>query len=152
MDQTTVSGNLRVNWTFTPKLSLQVFLQPLFSTGSYVDIKELAAPRSYDFHHYETSGAMVILKDGVYTVDPDGSGPATSFTFPNPDYSYVSLRGNAVLRWEYSPGSILYLVWTQTRSGSDENGSFGMERLYHQLLDAHPDNILLLKISFWWNV
>ena len=152
MDQTTVSGNVRVNWTFTPKLSLQIFMQPLISSGRYVDIKELAAPRSYDFNHYETNGATMTLQDGEYVVDPDGSGPAAPFSFMNPDFSYVSLRGNAVLRWEFSPGSSVYFVWTQTRSESNADGSFQMDRSVQQLLDAHPDNIFLIKISYWWHV
>lgn len=84
-----------------------------------------------------------------YNVDPDGTGSALPFTISNPDYNVRSLRGTAVLRWEYHPGSTAYLVWTQTR---DEGASFGdlnFARDRTALFSAHPDNIFLLKISYW---
>lgn len=151
MAQKTLAANIRVNWTFTPLLSLQVYLQPLISSGKYSDLKELARPRSFDFNRYGSGPSTIALTDGTYTVDPDGSGPANPFTFSDPDYHIVSLRGNAVLRWEFLPGSTIYFVWTQTRSGADGNGAFQVDRSLSELFDTHPDNIFLVKVSYWWD-
>jgi len=152
MDQTILSANIRINWTFTPKLSLQVYLQPLISTGDFTEFKELARPRSYDFFVYGTGESTIEYQEGEYTVDPDGPGPAPAFSFSDPDYHLVSLRGNAVLRWEYLPGSVLYLVWTQSRAESNQNAQFQVDRSLRDLMDTHPDNIFMIKLTYWWSL
>ena len=149
LDQTTVSASVRLNWIFTPKLSLEVYAQPLASSGRYTGFKELARPRSYDFNPYpdpvETSDPDRL------TIDPDGAGPATQQEIDDPNFSLVSLRGNAVLRWEYLPGSTLFLVWTQNRSDSESIGSFSNGSALGRLASTPGDNIFLVKISYWWN-
>jgi hypothetical protein len=151
LNQTTLSANLRVNWTFTPQLSLQLFVQPLISVGSYRDFRELKRPRSFDFVTYGTGGSAIASSGLTYTVDPDGAGLAAPFSFDNPDFNFRSLRGNAVLRWEYRPGSALYLVWTQTRSASDAQGDFRFNDSFRQLMSIRPDNIFMVKLSYWWD-
>ncbi|MCP5108352.1 MAG: hypothetical protein GY950_33505, partial [bacterium] len=112
IEQKTLSCSLRMDWIFTPKLSLQAYIQPFIAVGSYNRFKELARPRSFDFNPYGEGNATISYADEEYTVDPDGTGPAQSFSFSDPDFNYKSLRGTALLRWEYRPGSVLYLVWT----------------------------------------
>ncbi|HYF39098.1 MAG TPA: hypothetical protein VD930_05390, partial [Gemmatimonadales bacterium] len=63
----------------------------------------------------------------------------------------ASLRGNAVLRWEYSPGSTLFLVWTQNRSDNETIGTFRTSRALSRLVNAGADNIFMVKLSYWWN-
>ena len=149
LKQTTVSASVRLNWIFTPRLSLEVYAQPLLSSGRYTGFKELARPRSYTFNSYpdpaETSDPDRIV------VDPDGAGPAQSHEMDDPNFSLASLRGNAVLRWEYSPGSTLFLVWTQNRSDSETIGTFRTGRALDRLFGANGDNIFLVKLSYWWN-
>ena len=149
LDQTTVSASVRLNWIFTPKLSLEVYAQPLASSGRYTGFKELARPRSYDFNPYpdpvETSDPDRLA------IDPDGTGPAAQQEIDDPNFSLVSLRGNAVLRWEYLPGSTLFLVWTQNRSDSQSIGSFSNGSALGRLASTPGDNIFLVKISYWWN-
>jgi hypothetical protein len=142
LDQTTVSANIRINWSFTPNLSLQTFIQPLLSAGNYTDFKELARPRTFDFVHY---GAAYDPSTGLVT-PADGGTP---FTISNPDFNFRSLRGNAVLRWEYSPGSTLYFVWTQERSQDDGNGDFEFQHSFSQLTQAHPSNIFIVKATYY---
>ena len=151
LSQSTLSATIRLNWTFTPQLSLQIFLQPLISAADYRGLKELSRPGSLDFQMFGTEGSTLSQHDGQYTVDHDGSGPAPSYTFSNPDFNLKSLRGNAVLRWEYLPGSTLYLVWTQSRYQSDGTGEFQFGRSIRQLVDVRPDNIFMVKLSYWWN-
>jgi uncharacterized protein DUF5916/cellulose/xylan binding protein with CBM9 domain len=157
LDQRTVSANIRLNWTFTPRLSLEFYGQPLFSSGDYTKFKEFAKARTYDFNEYGKGGSTITPTTDAsgtvtsYTVDPDGAGPATTFSFDNPDFGLASLRGNAVLRWEFLPGSTLYLVWTQNRSGSDLDPTYGASRAMTRLGDAPPENIFAVKVSYWWN-
>jgi Domain of unknown function (DUF5916) len=148
LDQKTIGANIRLNWTFTPKLSLQFYAQPLISTGNYTNIKELAHPKTYGFNVYQD----VKLDDGTYTVDPDGAGLAQQISFDDPNFNFLSLRGNAVLRWEYSPGSVIYFVWTQSRSESENIGNFQFGRSTQKLLDLHPDNIYMIKFTYWFNM
>jgi hypothetical protein len=150
LDQKTVGAGIRLNWTFTPDLSLQLYIQPLVSTGKYSSIKELAKPKTFNFNNYTNISYSPF--DDSYIVDPDGSGPASAFSFSNPDFNYKSLRGNAVLRWEYLPGSVLYFVWTQTRSDVQTIGDFGIQKTFSSLLDVHPDNIFAVKFTYWLNM
>ena len=150
LDQTSLSANIRLNWTFTPALSLQLFLQPLISSGEYHDFKELVRPRSFDFRTYGTEGSTFDAE--THTADPDGSGPASAIQVGNPDFNFKSLRGNAVLRWEYRPGSTLYLVWTQSRSDFENTGEFKFNDSMSRLFEAKPDNILMLKFTYWWSI
>ncbi len=122
LDQTTVGADLRLNWTFTPDLSLQTYVQPFFSSGKYSQYKSLAAPRTYSFDPYAFSG--------------------------DPSFDYGSLRGNAVLRWEYRPGSALFVVWTQQRDNFDSIGDFDLGRQSRQVFDAQADNVFLVKLSY----
>jgi hypothetical protein len=148
--QTNLLANIRLNWTFTPKLSLQLYLQPLISAGDYRDFKELAKPRTYTFNTYG-HGTSTFNSD-TYTVDPDGPGPAQPFTIDNPDFNFVSLRGNAVLRWEYLPGSVVYFVWTQTRSDQETVGSFQFNHSFDRMWTLNPDNTFIIKFSYWINM
>jgi hypothetical protein len=149
LDQTTVSASVRLNWIFTPRLSLEVYTQPLLSSGRYAGYKELARPRSYEFTRYPDP-ASTADPDRI-VVDPDGAGPAESHEIDDPNFSLASLRGNAVLRWEYSPGSTLFLVWTQNRSDTETIGTFRTGPALGRLFDASADNIFLVKVSYWWN-
>jgi hypothetical protein len=150
LDQRTFGAGIRLNWTFTPNLTLQLYVQPLVSSGKYTSLKELAKPKSYEFNQFKD--ITYNKSDNTYTVDPDGSGPASPFTFDNPDFNFKSLRGNAVLRWEYLPGSVLYLVWTQTRSDDEAIGDFRLFKSFSGLTDIHPDNIFALKFTYWFNM
>jgi hypothetical protein len=152
LDQTTLSASTRLNWTFTPKLSLQLYMQPLISSGHYRDFKELARAKSFDFNRFGDGASTINFSDGNYEADPDGTGPAPSLNFSNPDFNFKSLRGNAVLRWEYSPGSTLYFVWTQSRSDYENLGDFRFNRSVDRLADTRPDNIFLVKATYWWGL
>ncbi len=154
LDQTTFAADFRADWIINPKLSFQIYLQPFIASARYSDFKYLAKSKSYDFVKYGENGSTIeqtISADGniSFTLDPDGNGPSESRTINNPDFNYISLRGNAVLRWEYLPGSTLYLVWTQSREDIDSNGDFLFGRSMNKLFGIRPDNIFMLKLSYW---
>jgi hypothetical protein len=156
IDHTTISLDTRVSYAFTPKLTLETFVQPFIASGAYSSFSEFARPRESNLIVYGRDGGSTIApqKDprGAvtgYLIDPDGSGPASTFTVLNPNFNVRSLRGNAVLRWEYSPGSTLYLVWTHEREGDDVRGDFEWSRDVQAMFRAPPTNTVQLKISYW---
>ncbi|MDH5758277.1 MAG: carbohydrate binding family 9 domain-containing protein [Gemmatimonadota bacterium] len=160
LDRKTVSMETRVNWTFSSSLSLQVFAQPLLSSGEYLSYKQLTAPETYDFHAFTegtarmtgtgvvcTSGEMC-LADGDRYVDVNGDG-LPDFSFSDRDFNVRSLIGNMVLRWEYRPGSTIFLVWQRQQSGRATVGDFDLGRDVGALFDLEPDNRFIIKANYW---
>ena len=152
LDQKVLSSEIRLNWIFTPKMSLQLYLQPFLAIGKYDEFKELSEPKTYDYNIFGEDESTIAYSDETYTVDPDGPGPAADFPFYNPDFNMKSLRGTIVLRWEYHPGSLLYLVWTQNRADYTHPGDFNFSRDLGDLFTAPGDNIFLIKFSYRWNI
>ncbi len=150
LNQKRVSASIRMNYTFTPRLSFQLYLQPLLAAGQYSNFKELARPRSFDFISYGESGTRITAIGDEYEIDPDGT-EQNNFTIDNPDFNFKSLRGTALLRWELAPGSTLYLVWTHDRSDDENPGSLNFRRDIEDLFKADSDNIFLVKLSYWIN-
>jgi hypothetical protein len=125
-------------------------MQPLISAGDYTNYKELAYPSTYDFNNYGEGNSTYNPDEG--TADPDGDGPAEPIEIGNSDFNIRSLRGNAVLRWEYLPGSVIYFVWTQTRSATEEIGDFQFDRSFTKMMLTEPDNIFMIKVTYWFNM
>jgi hypothetical protein len=151
--QQTVSMETRLDVTFTPDLTLQLYAQPFISSGAYTAFKEFDAPRQIHKTVYgagkgtiNTTGSGESL---IYTIDPDGAGPSSPFTLANPDFNFRSLRGTAVLRWEYRPGSTLFFVWNQVRSDAVSVGDFDFTRDRQALFSAHPDNVFVVKMNYY---
>ena len=152
--QRSFSMGTRLSWSFSPTLSLQLFAQPLIFAIDYFDYKELTATGSFDFNIYGRDGNSTIVgrttgDEITYTVDPDGAGPAGSFNIDNRDFNLKSLRGNAVLRWEYRPGSVFFFAWTHNRSDIASTGLFDLAGDINALMAAPGDNIFLLKFTYW---
>ncbi len=151
----TLSLDTRINWTFTPDLTLQLYAQPFIASGAYLNFREFAAPRTVQKLVYGTDVGTVSYAPGAdgsggsYTIDPDGAGPANAFAFANPDFTVRSFIGNAVLRWEYRPGSTVYVVWTQQRSGSDGIGAFDFTTQRTALFRDRPTNVFQVKMNYW---
>jgi hypothetical protein len=149
--QTEAAFETRVNWTFTPTLSLQLYAQPLISANDFRDYEELRAPRTYDFAVYgRDQGTIASDGKGGFTVDPDGAGPAAAFALADQSFTFRSRWANLVLRWEYRPGATLFLVWQQNRSDqADGVGDFQLGRDFRSLRQAPADNLLAVKLSYW---
>lgn len=143
------SASLRMNWTFTPELSLEVFVQPLLANGKYSNIKELQKANSYDFVKYGTDGSTVNYYSDSILVDFDGSGTGNPVKFGNPNFSTKSVIGNAVFRWEYLPGSTLFFVWTQSRRHEGTDGAFDFNEGVKDLVLSQPENVFIVKLSYW---
>jgi len=129
LEQKTHSLTLRVNYTMTPNLSLQIYGQPFISTGHYVSYKELVNGRA---ERYEDRYAPY-----AYT--------------GNADFNVLSFRTTNVLRWEYRPGSTVFVVWQQGREGQGEPGRFALGKDYSGLFSTPSSNLLLVKFAYWMN-
>jgi len=160
LDRWQFSMDTRLNVTFSTRLTLQLFMQPLVAAGDYLQYKHLAAAETFDFDAYERgtavvgpggdvtcSGGRICLADGEQYVDANGDGNV-DFTFGDRSFNVRSLRLNAVLRWEFRPGSTVFLVWQQSRRG---DGPLG-ETLWDGLgtLGTIPaDNVFIAKVTYW---
>ncbi|MFN2239455.1 MAG: DUF5916 domain-containing protein [Thermoanaerobaculia bacterium] len=152
IEQESIQLGTRLEWTFNSRLSLQLYLQPYIAAGDYYEFKELARPRTDDYLVYGAD-AGTIARDpetGEYVVDPDGSGASSPFRFSDPDFNFRSLRGSAVLRWEFRPGSAMYLVWNENRADVAQTGEFRPSKDFDALADVPADDVLMLKVSYWF--
>jgi hypothetical protein len=160
--QRQVSLTMRTDVIFSPTLSLQVYAQPFAFAGDFSRFKELRAPRTFAFNVYGQDNGSTIVPDdttlcagyaagGCYGVDPDGPGPAPPFALSNPDFHLRSLNSTTVLRWEYRPGSTLYVVWSQSRSAfaSYDPSYGGAGELRRAAFRDRPTNVLLVKLNYW---
>lgn len=141
--------NTRVDVTFTPYVSLQLFLQPFASAGRFKEYKEFLTPRRFEFAVYGEDAGSISRSGGDVTVDPDGAGPAASFVFGDQDYTARELRGNAVLRWELRPGSTLFFVWQQTRDAFESGADLNVSGQLGTLLGEPARNVFLVKLAWW---
>lgn len=137
-----------LSYTFTPALSLQAYVQPFVASGTFGAPKELAAPRTFAFLEYGRDIGEVVGGQGYPTGQASGG---VSFPVPEEDFNVRSLRGNAVLRWEWRPGSTMYLAWQQTREDFVPVGDFDLRNDLRALYAQSPDNVVLLKVSYWLN-
>ncbi|HYS19649.1 MAG TPA: DUF5916 domain-containing protein [Gemmatimonadales bacterium] len=134
LEQRTLSLTGRLDYTLTTTLTLQVYAQPFVSKGVYANVRELAAPRAADYNaRFRPYG------DTSVTNNPGG-------------FNFKQFRSNVVMRWEYRPGSTLYLVWTQGRQGFlSAMGDQSFSGDFRDLFNRHPNNTFLVKASYWLN-
>jgi Domain of unknown function (DUF5916)/Carbohydrate family 9 binding domain-like len=150
LNQKEFSLQTRVNYVLSPKMSVQVYMQPLVSVGDYLEFKEFARPRSFEFIRYGIDRGELTYDPVArrYTVEPGDGG--ASFGFDDPDFNFKSLRLNAIFRWEWKPGSAMYLVWTEQRQDQAHPGEFAFRRDFGSTFGAPADDVLMFKIAYWF--
>ncbi len=142
----------RLNVAFSPDLTLQLYAQPLLSSGDYLNYKQLLRGNSFDFDVLdEGTRSFIDPVDGYRYLDFNGDG-MPDINFSDRDFNIQSLRMNIVLRWEYRPGSRVFLVWQQTRSERDENGTLDIGRDFGNLFGGESENIFIVKFNYWFGV
>ena len=149
IEQQTLNVTARGTWTLSPTLSVQLFTQPFVSAGRYSNFKEAIVPGAERYEdRFRLYGNELTCSDGDCEVDLDRDGSA-DFSFGQPDFNYKSLRSTMVLRWEYRPGSVLFVAWQHGRSESLSTGSFGGFHSLADLSSLPSDNTVLIKLSYW---
>jgi hypothetical protein len=159
LERKSLSMETRVNVSFSPTLTFQLFAQPLLSSGDYVQYRQLADARTFDFFDFQegelsgdglgcVGGTICRDESDEQYVDFDGDGVADD-SFRDRDFNVRSLVGNAVLRWEYRPGSTLCLVWQRQQRGREGVGDFDFSRDWGGLWDVPADNVFIVKMNYW---
>ena len=147
--QRVAAMTMRVNWTFSPKLSLQAYAQPFIAAGRYSDFKDItnpAAERFRDRFDLLDGPNLMLSDDGdTYTAMNDGG----TFRFGRPDFDFRQLRSTIVMRWEYRPGSNVYAIWSHGRTSAIDDGRFRLGRDLEGLFDARGENIVMVKANYW---
>lgn len=161
LDRANLSMQTRVNVAFTPSMSLQLFAQPLLSSGDYRTYRQLLRGRSFEFDDFEegthrnigetdlcVGGRSCLAADRTRHLDVTGDG-TSDWSFSDRDFNVRSLRGNAVFRWEYRPGSTLFLVWQHQRLDEAVTGNFRLSRDLGALRSAPAQNVFIAKLNYW---
>ena len=160
LERRTLSVDTRLSVVFSPTLTLQVFAQPLLSSGRYRSYRQFVEPAGFEFDELPPGEAASeadeircvqgrsCISEGTLYLDLDGDGTADT-QLRDPNFTIGSLRGNAVLRWEYRPGSQLHLVWQQRRRDQTQLGTLSPSRDVRALLDAPTEHVFMLKVSYW---
>ncbi len=133
LQRETLDITMRTSLLFSRSQSLEVYAQPYLTVGDFREARELAKPDSYELVTYDQPG----------------------FGYDAYDFSYAALNMNVVYRWEFRPGSTLYLVWTHSRSAYAERGGFANSRPFPEELSpgdwfgSEPENVFLVKLNYW---
>ncbi|MBC7791271.1 MAG: carbohydrate binding family 9 domain-containing protein [Anaerolineae bacterium] len=154
IDRSTFFTDIRLNYTFKPDISFELYAQPFAASGRYSDFGELSAPRRRLLRKYGQDGTTIEQQsDNSYLVTDsrvtDIDGNPSQFTLPFRDFNVRSIRSNMVLRWEYRPGSTLFFVWQQDREGGR---AFGDRVRVSDLFDGFSEvgtNFFAIKATFW---
>ena len=148
--QRTVSLTTRLDWTFSPNLSLQVYAQPFVSAGRYSDYKDVDRPHAARFQD-----RFHVLGASEYSIDAGGTVHATyggAYSFARPDFDLRQLRSTVVLRWEYRPGSTVFAIWSHGQTSALDEGAFQLSRDVTGLVSAPSENLLMIKANYWIGV
>ena len=152
IDRKTISTSLRASLNLSPNLTFQYWGQPFIATGKYYDYKHITQPMAGEytdrFHTYADD--QISLSNGEYSVDEDIDGNI-DYRFERKDFNVQEFLSNFVVRWEYTPGSSLFLVWSQTRSSFNDSGRLRFMDDLGDLFDTgdnKPHNVFLIKFSY----
>jgi hypothetical protein len=152
LDQKTLLFTFRLNFTINPELSVEYYGQPFVSSGKYYNYKRITDPDAAKFENrysvFQSDRISYNSTDGAYEIDEDLNG-TVDYSISNPDYNFRQFRSNLVIRWEYLPGSTLFLVWSQGRTSTASDGRFSFDNDIRDLFTEQPHNVFLLKLSYW---
>jgi hypothetical protein len=127
--QNNYNFTFRINYNITPDISIQYYGSPFVSVGTYNDFK------------YALDADAKEAKDRTSFYDAS--------LISNPDFSFREFSSNLVARWEYRPGSTIYLVWANTREGRESTYFSSLGHNFHEMFTTEPVNIFMVKMSFW---
>jgi hypothetical protein len=152
LNQTETSLTVRFTYNITPDFTIQYYGMPFISAGKYIHFKYIDNPHSKNFNERYTSFTENQISydevDEDYLVD-ENLDSETDYTFDNPDFNVLDFNSNLVIRWEYQPGSTLYLVWTQQRNHTNSRGTYLFNEDLQDLFgETYPHDVFLIKLSY----
>lgn len=150
IDQKTLGLTFRIDINFTPEFSIQYYGSPFISNGKYSEFKFVKDTKAnsyedrFDYHYLIGAGAGNLLLDENNDFFPD-------YSIRNPDFNFFQFRSNLVAKWEYRPGSLIYLVWSGERTGNS-SANVDIRDSFDLLRKTFPNNIFLIKLNYWFSL
>jgi len=151
IDQKTLGLTLRIDYNITPEFSIQYYGSPFVSRGSYSEFKHVTDPLNKDYDKRFEVYPNPVLSGGIYQLDENKDG-VPDYSIDNPDFNFHQFRSNLVAKWEYRPGSFIYLVWSSERTGNTDKANTSLGESFRQLWDVFPGNIFLIKLNYWFSL
>jgi len=145
---------LRIDYNITPDLTIQYYGSPFITAGLYDEYKKITDPDALEYadrfftypagrvNHFYNS----MLDENYYEIDDNGNS-MNDIYLDNPDFNFRQFRSNLVVRWEYVPGSVLFVVWTQGRTDFEVDGQFNYFSNLKDLFSVTPHDVFLIKLS-----
>jgi hypothetical protein len=150
IDERTLGATFRIDYNITPELSIQYYGSPFASVGKYSEFKSVTNPQASEYGD-RFIVLNPILNGNSYGVSENNTA-SIDYSFSNPDFSFSQFRSNLVFRWEYLPGSYIFFVWSQDRTNFIIPGDNSVNAAMGNLRNIYPNNILLMKINYWFSL
>jgi hypothetical protein len=151
LSQHTLNATIRLDYSINPNLTIQYYGQPFISRGIYKSFNKVTNPVA-DYYGdrislFQINQISFTEGDNTYSVDEDSDG-TSDYSFQNPDFSQVAFNSNLVVRWEYIPGSEIFLVWSQGIFGNANTRDDLFSGINDQIFQRKPENIFLIKATY----
>jgi hypothetical protein len=151
IDQKTLGLTFRVDLNISPEFSIQYYGSPYISRGSYSEFKHITYPEANKFNDRFKLYPNPTVAGDQYGLDENGD-MLVDYYIGNPDFNFHEFRSNLVARWEYRLGSFIYLVWSSERTGFTNSSGASIGESLNQLKKVYPNNVFLLKLSYWFSL
>jgi hypothetical protein len=148
--QQTIGATFRIDYNITPELSIQYYGSPFATVGKYSDFKSVTNSKAAKYND-RYSILNPVLNSSNYDVS-ENNNSQVDYSYGNPDFNFSQLRSNLVFRWEYRPGSQIYFVWSQDRTYNIIPGIKSLSQTMSDLGKVYPNNIFLIKFSYWFSI
>ena len=144
LNQETLGLTFRVDCSITPEVSLQYYGSPFATLGQYSNFKEITNAKDNNFSSRFKIISPVLVNGDTYQME--------DYRFKKPDFNFNQFRSNLVFRWEYKPGSQIFLVWSNERTDWLNPGNEPLHSAPGRLANAAPNNIFLIKFNYWFSI
>jgi len=151
IDQKTLYTTIRFEYYVSPELSFQYYGSPYASIGKYSDFRRVAEASNRDINQRYVPLSILGIENNNYSIDATGDH-VEDYKLKNPDFNFQEFRSNLVGRWEFSPGSTLYLVWTNTRSLFTNSYNSSIGNSFGGISDLKAKNVFMVKLNYWFSI
>lgn len=151
INQQTAGMTFRVDYNITPELSIQYYGSPFVTIGKYSNFKRVTNSRSENYNDRFSKFTNSVLNGEEYKLF-ENSNSVVDYTINNPDFNFCQFRSNLVAKWEYKPGSSIYLVWSNEQTEYATPGVNNLLTAYSQIKKTYPNNLFLFKLNYWFSI
>ena len=151
LHQQTLGMTFRVDYNITPEISIQYYGSPFATYGRYSDFKVITDARNANFSNRFKIINPVLVNGSEYQIDGNNDS-SPDYSFKKPDFNFNQFRSNMVFRWEYRPGSQIFLVWSNERTDWLNPGNEPLHTAAGRLSAVSPNNIFLIKFNYWFSI